>query len=55
MILFISPSVKTVTKLERITLYRAFIASTKSEFRCLTSCIQQLMTKAGVRFGMKAV
>ena len=38
--------------LERIELYRAYIVSTKSEFRCLTSCIQHLMTKAGVRFGM---
>ena len=38
--------------LERIEWYRAYIVSTKSEFRCLTSCIQHLMTKAGVKFGM---
>ena len=38
--------------LERIELYRAYIVSTKSEFRCLISCIQHLMTKAGVKFGM---
>ena len=38
--------------LERIEWYRAYIVSTKSGFCCLTSCIQQLMTKAGVRFGM---
>ena len=37
--------------LERIELYWAYIVSTKSEFRCLTLCIQHLMTKAGV-FGM---
>ena len=38
--------------LERIEWYRAYIVSTKSEFCCLTSCIQHLMTKAGVKFGM---
>ena len=38
--------------LERIELYRAYIVSTKSEFCCLTSCIQHLMTKACVKFGM---
>ena len=38
--------------LERIEWYQAYMVSTKSEFCCLTSCIQHLMTKAGVKFGM---
>ena len=51
MILLISPSVKMVTKLERIGFRTFDCIVPKSEFRCLT-CIQHLMTKAGVRFGM---
>ena len=55
MILFILPSVRTVSKLSK-KIRTATIASTSSVFTHTTflcsTCTQQVMTKAGVRFGM---